>query len=339
MQIALIALSTSLLLSGPQQVPTSGGSSTSDEGRYPIHNCLTTLIREIDIAAQEAGVLKEVPLLVPLVPAADGTPQQQQVLNGDPQFVEIREGMDVKKGQLLGQIDDDLEKKLQEVAEHKLDVAKEEAGNKVSVDYAQAGYDVATKELEQAKDANRRSPNTVVFPLGEIRRMALSQEQARLGTEQASFELGIAKVSVSVRKAELDVTDLQIARRKIVSPIDGIVVQRYVDVGEWVTPGAPVLKVISMDYMRIKGSVEASKVSRSQVDKAEVTVSADFLGFGERTFKGKVVFVDPRDVAGRQGSRFEVWAEVENKPVGAVRTDRVRLPPGMSVTMHIKLNY
>lgn len=303
MQVALIALSTAVLLTGPQPGPTTAAPPQW----YTAERCLITLIDEAEVPAEEAGKLKE--LLV-------------------------HEGQEVSEDELLGRIDDEMEVKAREVAEWRFESAKKEAENLVNVEYAQAGKDVVDQELRQAQEAYRAFRGAVTP--AEMERLRLSCEEARLRVKQAAHEQDIKGYERSIRGAERDVADLQIRRRKILAPIDGIVRERYVHVGEWLRPGDPVLKLIRMDRLRIKGTIQDETIPPFQVDQAEVEVTVVLGALGEQTFSGKIVFVSPVVTI---GGEYEVWAEVINRKevIGGVETGHYLLRPGLVGAMKIKL--
>ncbi len=285
MQVVLIALSTAMLLAGPE--PSAAGETPGDF--YTIRACLITLIQDVDVPAQEAGVLIE---------------------------LAVREGSEVSEGQVLAQIDDRVEQKLRDSAQAKLDVAEKEAENDISVRYAQAASAVAHAEVAQDEEARRRVAASV--PDAEYRRKLLAARQADLQIEQSEHELGIAKKSVDVRRAELDVADVQIKRRLITAPLDGIVVERYVDVGEWVQPGNALLRLIRLNRVQIEGYVDATKVLPAQVDGQQVIVRLNVdtesavplpPAAEGQVFKGRIDFVSPIVEA---GPKFRVRAEVDN---------------------------
>lgn len=328
MQAALITLSATLLLTGPQ--PGYGAKS------YHVPDpCRITLIKGVDVPAEEAGVLRE--LRVPKLDAAGN-----RVLDaaGNPLYEEVREGMQVSAGQVLGRIDDRMEIKLKEAADYKLDVAKMEAENTVSIDYAVAAHRVAEAEVHQAEEANRRYPGTV--PPAELNRMKLSADQASLQIKQSRHDLDIDKKSVDVRVAELDVAVLQLDRRLVVAPFDGEVVERYAKVSEWVRPGDPVVRIIRIDRLQLEGFVEASEVLPAEIDGQEVTVHVNFgrpqpVSRGATDgIKGRVVFASPEVESGR----FLVRAEVDNVWVsdpGSPRGGYWLLRPGLTADMEISL--
>jgi multidrug resistance efflux pump len=157
-----------------------------------------------------------------------------------------------------------------------------------------------------------------------------------LRIEQANHEQKLKGFELSIRGAERDVAELQIKRRKILAPMDGIVVERYVHVGEWLRPGDPVLRLIRMDRLYVKGMIQDDTIPPSQVEQAEVEVTVVLPMVGEQTFSGKVVFASPEVMT---GSTFQVWAEVINRKevIGGVETGHYLLRPGLNGTMKIKL--
>ncbi|MFH1918565.1 MAG: HlyD family efflux transporter periplasmic adaptor subunit [Planctomycetota bacterium] len=306
MQVTLIALGTALLLAGPQPGSVAGSSAES----YTVESCLITLIEDVDVPAQEAGVLKAIG-----IPErdAEGNPVFFDA-DGKPVYQEVREGLEVSENQILGQIDDRMEQELKKVAKYKLQVAEKEETNTYSVQAAEAAEKVSEAEFLQAQEANRRKPGTVAP--AELNRMLLSHRHAKLQWKQSEYDLEIAEISKLVRQAEYGVADLQLKRRGLVATLDGIVVERYLDEGEWVRPGDRVLRIIRMDRLRIEAFIDATKVSPAQVKKGQkVTVRLSpgkALPVGPvGPLLGEIVYVSPIVEA---GPRFLVWAEVDNHP-------------------------
>ncbi len=141
----------------------------------PINDCLIALDEEAEVAAQEPGVLMELP---------------------------VKEGQAVKVSELLAKIDDTLSQMELRVANNKLGVAKEQAASDVNVRYSKASADVAYAEYQQAVDANNKVPGSK--PLAEVRELLLKHKYAVLSTEKSEMELRIAALQCKVSEAELD---------------------------------------------------------------------------------------------------------------------------------------
>ncbi|MDO4571092.1 MAG: efflux RND transporter periplasmic adaptor subunit [Planctomycetia bacterium] len=277
----------------PQPVPTSAdsaGSNSNGEGYI-------TVIDEVEVPAEESGVLVSLP---------------------------IKEGDAVQKGMELARIDDAQVQMAVRVAQAKLDSAEKQAENDVNIRYAKAATDVAAQEIVQARTANERTPNTVT--LAELRRLQLAHKQATLQIEQAEHDFIVAKFSVQVQEAELDAAKLNVQKKIICAPIDGVVVERFRQAGEWVKPGDPLLKIMNLEKVRIKFVVSAS-VPQSQLMGQEVVVSAP--GHSSETFRGIVTFIDPNI---DQGMNYQVWAEIQNRQQDGFWI----LKPGMAARAELK---
>ncbi len=301
MHAILTTLSAVMLLAGPlEQGPTVRAAGDS----VTVTNCLITLINEVDVPAEEAGVLEELAVV---------------------------EGQQVAEGTLLGRIDDAQSIKLRDVAKFKLDAAQKEAGNDINVRYARSTRDVADAELQQAVDANLRAPNTVTR--AEMRRLALEIRKSELGIEQAEHEQAIAGMTVGIRRAELDVEEESVLRRQLLAPIKGVVEKRYVEKGEWLKPGDPVVQIVRMDRLRIETFLDATNLTPSQVDKQPVAVKVRLPGPRDVVFEGQVVFVSQRVMI---GPKFQIRAEVINvdEPAGS---GQWLLRPGLNAEMTIVL--
>jgi multidrug resistance efflux pump len=123
----------------------------------------------------------------------------------------------------------------------------------------------------------------------------------------------------------LKITELDVQRRQVKAPFDGVIVEVFVHEGEWVRSGDPILRVVHMDQLRVEGSLDANRITPGDVDGKDVTVS---LKGQSQEFHGKVVWASP---IVEPGGRFRVRAEVANQKNGG----HWLLRPGMGATMRI----
>ncbi len=299
-------------------VPANRAIAPDEKDPGRIANCQLTLLAEADIPAQEAGVLKSLKGRI----KDPATGQEREV-------DEVKEGLEVSEGDFLGQIDDMHVQRALEIAEAKLRAAQKEAGNDVNVRYAEAKAKVAHAEIKEAEATNEKAPGTVT--IFELRRLNLAYNEAYLQIEAANHELGIAKEKENVSTAELAAAKEDINRRKIVAPWNGMIVQRYRRVGEWVKPGDPVFQVVRLDRLRIQAFLDADKIAPPEVDRQPVTVSVTLAHGVQRTFQGRIVHVNPKI---ENDGRFLIHAEVVNEKD---RAGYWLLRPGQKGEMRIEL--
>ncbi len=291
MQVPLIVLSTLLVVTGP---PPSAGTVLALRTEI-------TVINDIDVPAQEAGLLTELSVL---------------------------EGAQATAGQVLGKIDDKHALLQQEVANLKMKVAKAEAENDTNVEYAKAAYAVAESEYNRAIDANKLQKNVV--PEAEVERFLLTWRRTWWEIKQAKMTQEIAMLQATVAAAEVRAADESLLRRTITAPFDATVEELYRRRGEWVKPGDSVLHLIQMDPLRVEGYLKASEVDPVEVVGQPVTVTVTLARGRKKTVHGNVVFVSDQVLG---GSEFSVWAEVNNSQ----ENDRWLLRPGLGAVMTITL--
>ncbi len=263
--------------------------------------CLVSLVEEARVPAREAGVLVE---------------------------LSVKEGDVLARGGLIGRIDDSQPhfEKQKATAEHDQAVARSKSD--VDVRYSIAAEKVAEAELEKAVASNSRIPGSVTEV--ELSRLELNRKKSELQIEQAQLERQLSALDAHSKSVEVAAADNRIERRKISSPIDGMVVQLYPHLGEWMQPGDPLARVVRTDKLRVEGYVDSAKFEPERVHDRPVTVMVTFADAREETFKGRIVFVSPLV---EPGGDFRVFAEVENrKPDGS---NQWLLRAGQTATMTI----
>ncbi len=159
-----------------------------------------------------------------------------------------REGARVSRGELLVQIDDLTARGQLEVARR--DVAAARAG----LASAQAAATLARSEFERASRL--------------FRDRLTSQEtmdQSRSRDQSAVAGLEGAQAQLDRAQAALQLTTDAFATLRVVAPFNGVVTQRFVEVGEAVVPGQPVLEVINPDSLYVSAPIDEMDIGRLRV--------------------------------------------------------------------------
>ena len=264
------------------QTPTP---ASGNEARIRYPECLVKLIDRFDVQvpAQEAGVLVS---------------------------LEAHEGMEVEAGALLGQIDDSQAQMKKEVADAEYKVAKTEAENDVDIRYNEAKADVAATEYKLNKEANEKAVKA--RPLTEMQKLWLQWKQADLAIDQAKMKQETNRMTAGAKEAEVRAAEKDVERRKIVAPLSGEIIEINPGVGEWLSPGAPVLRIAQMDKLQVTGKLSIKNFGPVQIMGRPVRILAQVGPNRVEEFQGKVVHVDPRLIE----SRYSVVAEVINRRDG-----------------------
>jgi len=178
--------------------------------------------------------------------------------------------------------------------------------------------------LVQEKEAVRRGQLLVELASAE-QRAALAEARARIGEAEANVRLAEAQVTrwqalrsqdlaaqqsldaavrdrdaaqaqLDLARATADRLDAVLAKTRIVSPIDGVVIARSVEVGQPVQSGTSLVTVADLQRTRIEAEVDEFDAARVSLG-ATVAVSAE--GFDGRTWRGRVEEIPDAVVARR----------------------------------------
>lgn len=268
----------------------AAGDGTSD---LEVESVVLRLLEEAEVPAQEAGVLKQ---------------------------LHHREGDRVERGTVLGQVDDEVARLALEAAERQFEIAQAEAQNDVRQRYAQKALEVSEAELRRSTESVERFPKSVSESQLDVERLTVQKN--RLEAEQAKHETAIATLEMRSKQNELDAARAEVERRKIASPLAGVVVETFVREGEWVEPGERVLRIVGIDRLKAEGFLPA-EVATGDLVGAAVRLTIDALPVTE--YPGTIVFVSPE--VDPITAQVRVWAEVDNS--------EGKLRPGLGARMRI----
>lgn len=240
----------------------------------------------------------------------------------------IKEGDSIQKGDLLAGLDDRQARAELVVAEAAHQAARIQASNDVGIRYAQRTMDVRQRELTQSEDANARYSGSVTAT--EIDRLQLVIDQAELSVEQAQQEREVAAATTMEKQATARLAELRLRDHKFHSDINGRIAEVLVQAGQWVEPGQPLARVISLDPIRVSCFVDGRQYDRSLVGyTAEFSVTDPNNTDDETqppTYRGVVTFVS--DELNPVTSQVRLWARIDNF--------EETLRPGMRGSLKIK---
>ncbi len=239
----------------------------------------------------------------------------------------------VKKGQLLAQLDQ--QEILAEVDAQKANLQAAEASvgtNKAAI--AQDRVTASAPDLPLYKEAYERQLE--MQKEGVVSQQSLDdsnrayqaamnkrdQAQAQIGVDDA--KLRQAQAQVAQARASLDQLEEQLSYTTVVSPIDGEVLSRDVQVGDAVSSililGSTATQIMTLGdthQVYVKGKVDESDIGHVYLGQpARIKVES----FKDKTFNGKVTKIVPLGVEKDNVTTFEVWVSIDN-PNGELKAN------------------
>jgi len=236
----------------------------------------------------------------------------------------VQRGSKVRAGQLLAELENQ-------------DLAGAVTENQGGYDQAQAAYQAAVQKAEHDLKLSKEVLDSAqkvyesrqnLYKQGAVSAKDLDDAQVSLTTAQNQYQaaqkemdLKEAEGQLTAAKGRTESASAQLAYTKIVSPIDGVVTDRPVNVGETPASGSPILTVMDLSSIIARAHVAQQQAAQLNVgDAATVSVPGQ-----SPNAKGKVTLVSP--ALDPSSTTVEVWVQVPNPG------DRMK--PGSSASVAI----
>jgi len=239
----------------------------------------------------------------------------------------------VKKGQLLAQLD-------------KIEIEAQVEQSKAALEAAQANLRSTQADLERAK-VDAEGPDVPLLKRAYDRAVGMAKDgvvsvsaldDAQKNYEMALNKQNVSKAQVTVLKAKIAQAQAQVAQDQanlkqlqeqlsytdIISPIDGIVLSRDVQMGDAVSSilvlGSSATLVMNLgdtSEVYVKGKVDESDIGKVYLGQpARIKVES----FKDKTFNGKVTKISPMGVEKDNVTTFEVRVSIQN-PGGELKAE------------------
>jgi len=239
----------------------------------------------------------------------------------------------VKKGQLLAQLD-------------KIEIEAQVEQSKAALEAAQANLSSTQADLERAK-VDAEGPDVPLLKRAYDRAVGMAKDgvvsvsaldDAQKNYEMALNKQNVSKAQVTVLKAKIAQAQAQVAQDQanlkqlqeqlsytdIISPIDGIVLSRDVQMGDAVSSilvlGSSATLVMNLgdtSEVYVKGKVDESDIGKVYLGQpARIKVES----FKDKTFNGKVTKISPMGVEKDNVTTFEVRVSIQN-PGGELKAE------------------
>jgi HlyD family secretion protein len=245
--------------------------------------------------------------------------------SGIVQSLLVEYGDQVKKGQILAELDK--QQILAQVNQTKASLeAAEAAAHAAEADLEHAKYDAEGPDVPMLKRAYDRAQQMAkdgvvsASALDDAQKnyeLAVNKQQlGKANAISAAAKLRQAQAQVSQAKAQLAEKEEEYRNSTIVSPIEGVVLSRDVEVGSAVSSilvlGSSATLVMTLGDTRevyVKGKVDESDIGKVYLGQpARIKVES----YKDRTFSGKVTKISPMGVEKDNVTTFEVRASIDN---------------------------
>jgi len=306
--LTAVALALTLLLSGCQDQPAVGAEEAKAKPAGPPP-------REVKVApAAERTIARTVTATGTL--AADDQVVLGTKVAGRLVEITVDLGTRVKKGQVIGRLDQSDFKFRVEQAEASLQQARvrlglSPTGSDERVDPEQTA--IVRQARAMMDDARLTRDRSVKLAQQElIARAQLDSAEAALQVSEGRYQDALEEVRnrqgvIAQRRSELDLARQQLTDTVILSPLDGVVSVKQASVGEYLAAGTPIATMVRVHPLRLRVPVPEREGAGVRAGHA-VTLTVE----GDPTvYRGRVVRLSP--IVQEQNRTLMVEAEVPNE--------------------------
>lgn len=221
-------------------------------------------------------------------------------------------------------------------------VSKGEVLAKLNTDKLAANVDLARATLQAREASVVEAEATVAETTATYRRAAAlegkgvssaqSLETAQAAADRAGAALVVARAERDIARANFSISETDLGKAEIRSPIDGVVLDRAIEVGQIVASSlsAPVLFTLAEDLSEMELQVDIDEADMAKVktgDQATFSVEA----YRDRRF--------PAEIAEIRFSPETVEGVVTYKAILTVDNSALFLRPGMTATAEITVEH
>jgi RND family efflux transporter MFP subunit len=306
--LTAVALALTLLLTGCQDQPAVGAEEAKAKPAGPPP-------REVKVApAAERTIARTVTATGTL--AADDQVVLGTKVAGRLAEITVDLGTRVKKGQVIGKLDQSDFKFRVEQAEASLQQARvrlglSPTGSDERVDPEQTA--IVRQARAMMDDARLTRDRSIKLAQQElIARAQLDSAEASLQVSEGRYQDAIEEVRnrqgvIAQRRSELDLARQQLTDTLILSPLDGVVSLKQASVGEYLAAGTPIATLVRVHPLRLRVPVPEREGAGVRAGHA-VTLTVE----GDPTvYRGRVVRLSP--IVQEQNRTLMVEAEVPNE--------------------------
>jgi HlyD family secretion protein len=201
----------------------------------------------------------------------------------------------------------------------------------MTVDQAKANLASAKAQLLKDQASLAYAKTNYERDRGLLKRGIVSQDTVdsdKSAYEQALAQVKLDEATILQRQAALEAAQVDLDYTDIVSPVDGTVVLRNVDVGQTVAASfqTPTLFLIAKDLTKMQVD---TNVSESDVGEARVGQDASFTveAYPSMKFRGKVAQIRQAPITVQNVVTYDVVVSVDNP--------KLLLFPGMTANVRI----
>lgn len=156
------------------------------------------------------------------------------------------------------------------------------------------------QQLAKARTEQQRYKELVADGAAPSKMLDDASSQVQVLQRQFDAQVSALQTSTNALSRQMDAADVQVRQLRdqllkchIKSPVGGTVLEKYVERGEYVTPGKPLFKIGDVRHMYLRAYITSAQLKNVKTGQ-KVKVFADYGGGQKKEYVGTVTWISSR---------------------------------------------
>ena len=156
------------------------------------------------------------------------------------------------------------------------------------------------QQLAKARTEQQRYKELVADGAAPSKMLDDASSQVQVLQRQLDAQVSALQTSTNALSRQMDAADVQVRQLRdqlwkchIKSPVSGTVLEKYVERGEYVTPGKPPFKIRDVRHMYLRAYITSAQLKNVKTGQ-KVKVFADYGGGQKKEYVGTVTWISSR---------------------------------------------
>ena len=156
------------------------------------------------------------------------------------------------------------------------------------------------QQLAKARTEQQRYKELVADGAAPSKMLDDASNQVQVLQRQLDAQVSALQTSTNALSRQMDAADVQVRQLRdqllkchIKSPVGGTVLEKYVERGEYVTPGKPLFKIGDVRHMYLRAYITSAQLKNVRTGQ-KVKVFADYGGGQKKEYVGTVTWISSR---------------------------------------------
>ena len=156
------------------------------------------------------------------------------------------------------------------------------------------------QQLAKARTEQQRYKELVADGAAPSKMLDDASSQVQVLQRQLDAQVSALQTSTNALSRQMDAADVQVRQLRdqllkchIKSPASGTVLEKYVERGEYVTPGKPLFKIGDVRHMYLRAYIASAQLKNVKTGQ-KVKVFADYGGGQKKEYVGTVTWISSR---------------------------------------------